>query len=68
LRGGGELLAEVAGLDFDAAEKFVVGGIDEGVGQAFQQGSGLTLQLGEKPLAALVPSFGLLSDLQRWFC
>jgi hypothetical protein len=48
--GGRQLLAEVAGLEFDGAKEFAVGGIDEGVGQALQERRRLRLEVGEEPL------------------
>jgi len=38
-------LAEVAGLNLDGAKELAVGGIDEGIGQLFQQRGGLGLEL-----------------------
>ena len=38
LSGGGQALAQVAALDFDGAEEFAVGRIDESVGQLIEEG------------------------------
>jgi hypothetical protein len=47
------LLAEVAELHLDGAEQFAVGGIDERIGHALQEGSGGGLELLEEALAPL---------------
>jgi hypothetical protein len=48
--GAGQLLAEIAGLPFDGAKEFAVGGIDEGVSELLQQGRRLLLEAGEEAL------------------
>ncbi len=55
--GGGDVLAEVAEADFDGAEQFVVGGLDEGIDHALQEGGGGGLELSEEALATLVRGF-----------
>lgn len=52
------MLAEVAELDLDGAEEFVVGEVHQGVGHAREQGLGLGQQLRPQALPPLVP--GLL--------
>jgi hypothetical protein len=52
LGGGGELLPEVAGADFDGAKKFALRGVDQRIGQLFEQRGGLRLQVGQEPRAA----------------
>jgi hypothetical protein len=51
--GGGALLAHGAGLHFDGAEQFVVGGVGEGIGQLLQQGGGPGLEQGQQLLTPL---------------
>ncbi len=53
---GGEVVTEVAEGVLEGAEPLVVREIDEFVGQAFQEGVGVTTQRREELLAALITS------------
>jgi hypothetical protein len=59
---GGEVVTEVAQGGFDGAEDFVVGQIDQFIGEAFEEGIGLATQ-GLKEL--LTPLFASFRDLGR---
>jgi hypothetical protein len=57
LGGGSQALAKVAGLEFDAAEEFAVGRIDEGLGELLQERRCLRLEPGQDPLATVLTVF-----------
>jgi hypothetical protein len=60
--GAGQLLAEVAGFQFDGAKEFPVGGIGEGVGELLQERRGLLLEAGEE---ALTPGRAIFQEGRR---
>ena len=54
---GGDLLSEVAESDFDGAEQFAVGGIDQGIGHVLDQRQELIEERLAEALAALGVGF-----------
>jgi hypothetical protein len=59
---GGQLLAQLAAAEFDGAEQFAVGGIDEGIDHLLQEGLGGGPELFEEALAALGAGLGDFRD------